>query len=697
MQETKAFLNERMGLDLAEDDVDRLQRQLEGWVAGLQLAALSRRQGLTQRDDLSISGRQRFIADYLSEDVLAQVPEALRRFLLQTSILDRLCASLCEAVTGEADGQKTLERLEGADLFLMPLDDRREWFRYHRLFADFLREELRRSYPDTVAALHGRAARWYLSADMPDPSFQHAVYADDPELVLHIFERYAQIKLMGGEFSLLKHWLDALPRAWSFNYPLIGLMRTGLLLFTGQLDACLRCVEEVEQRLESVEGQDSSFQLARVSAVRCSIACFQNDLARAKRLAAEALSALPDEDHLFRAIIYGSLGDTYRRNGYWREARACYVEMLDFIHEPAFHVQSAHVFGALADLELIQGRLRDAASYWMRALEAIEEREHWGRFPLPLTGWVYVRMGELLYEWNELEESWNHLVRGLERAEVGGDVQAMIAGYLIAGRLKLTEGDADAAEAYLERARPLVEKAHFLHWFSRFERLQLELWLAQDRLRAAVQWADEMLHKEALAERPESEVAELAIARVLLVKGDELAVERALALLETLRQAAEAEGRASVAIEALALQALGYRRRGDSASAMTALDRALRLAEPEGYVRRFVDLGLPMARLLQEAQSRGLMTGYVDILLAGFGGDLSWSAPAQLALPEPLTDREEDVLKLMAAGLTNPEIADEFVISPETVKKHASNIYSKLGVGSRTEAAARARELDLLD
>ena len=254
-QETEGFLNERMGLDLAKDDVERLHRQLEGWVAGLQLAALSRRQGLAQSGSLSIGGRQRFIADYLSEDVLAQLPEALRRFLLQTSILDRLCASLCEAVTEEEGGQKTLEKLEAEDLFLVPLDDRREWFRYHRLFADFLREELKRSHPEAVADLHRRAAHWYLSEDMPDSAFQHAIGADDPELVVRIFERYAQIKLIGGEFSLMKQWIDALPRAWYFNYPIIGLMRTGLLLFTGQIDACVRCIEEVEQRLASMEGQ----------------------------------------------------------------------------------------------------------------------------------------------------------------------------------------------------------------------------------------------------------------------------------------------------------------------------------------------------------------------------------------------------------------------------------------------------------
>ena len=213
------------------------------------------------------------------------------------------------------------------------------------------------------------------------------------------------------------------------------------------------------------------------------------------------------EDPAFDAAIYHALGDTYRRNGRWEEAQAIYLNALNLTHAPAFRIRSAHVFGALADLELRQGRLRNSAGYWRKALAVIQERENWGRLELPVIGWVYIRMGELLYEWNELAAAGDHLSRGLERAELGGDVRALIAGYLLAGRLKLTEGDIEAAIAYLERARPLVEQAPFPDWIGRFERCQLELWLAQDRLRAAVDWADAMLRDDALEGRPESEIA----------------------------------------------------------------------------------------------------------------------------------------------------------------------------------------------
>jgi LuxR family maltose regulon positive regulatory protein len=354
------------------------------------------------------------------------------------------------------------------------------------------------------------------------------------------------------------------------------------------------------------------------------------------------------------------------------------------------------VYGALADLDLRQGRLRAADANWQKALAAIEEPANWGRLPLPVIGWVYLRLGEILYERNERERSWDYLARGLERAELGGDVRAIIAGYVIAARIKLTEADVGVAAAYLEQARPLIEEASFPDWSSRFERCQLELWLAQDRLRAAIDWADAMQRDDALERQPDSEAAQLALARFLIVKEDRPSIERALSLLERLMRVATEEGRSGVHIEALALRAMALWQAGERTGAMTSLEHALRLAEPEGYVRLFADLGLPMARLLQEARSRDVMPNYVARLLAACGDGLASSGSTAVALPEPLSIREQEVLNLIAAGLTNREIADALVISAETVKKHTSSIFGKLSVSNRTEAAARARDLGIL-
>jgi LuxR family maltose regulon positive regulatory protein len=697
LQESAAFFNQSMGLELAEDKIIKLQDQLEGWVAGLQLAALTLQQHLTGTDKLVVSGRHRFIADYLAEDVLAPLPDKLRRFLLQTGILDRLCGPLCDAITGKEDGQAMLETLEREKLFLGPLDDSREWFRYHPLFADFLREELNRHHPNEVSDFHRRAARWYLANDLPEPAFDHALEGSDAELMVQIFDRYMNAKLSSGEIRVVERWVKALPAEWYSLYPVLGLARVGFLVYTGAFEESMRYIDEVEQRLTPAESEDRRWQLARVMAVRCFMACAQNDIAGAEVYAGHALQALSAEDRNWRPGIYATLGDAYRHNARWEEARASYLEALAVTDSPELRFLSVHVFGALADLALRQGRLRDANSYWRKAVAVIQKRENWDHLELPVMGWVYIRLGELLYEGNELAAAWEHLSRGLESAELGGDVRAMIAGYVIAGRLKLTLGEIAAATEYLELARPLVENAPFPDWVARFDRLQIELWLAQGQLRTAINWADEVGQGDELRGRLESEEAHLAMSRVLIVKGDAPTLGQALALLKRLLESAEAEGRTAIIIEALALQALAEWQRGEQPEAMTALERALRTAEPEGYVRLFADLGLPLARLLLEARSRDVMPDYVGKLLAAVSADLALPGSAEGTLPEPLSLREQEVLQLISAGLTNREIAEQLVISPETVKKHTGSIYGKLGVRGRTEAVRRAREVDLLD
>ncbi len=698
LDETTDFLNRLMGLDLTQDEIAPLHADLEGWVAGVQLASLTLRHPRGTARRRAITGRHRFIADYLHDDVLAQRPAAIRTFLRQTCLLDRLCAGVCAAVTGAdaAACQAMLDLLERENLFLQPLDDSREWFRYHRLFADVVHEDLLRHHPGDIAALHRRAARWYLTHDLPEPAFHHALAGDDVALVVHIIERYVTVKLFGGETRIVKQWLDALPAAWNATYPELGLARTAFLLLTGQVDASARCLDGVE-RLALAEPNNVHGPLARVAAVRCFIACFRNDLEQAETYADRALRDLPDADVSFRADIYHALGETYRGNGRWQEADAHYRKVLDLDPDPAAHIRSAHVFGALADLELRQGHLRGAAVYWRQALAAIQDRETWGRLPLPVIGWVHLRTAELHYEWNDLATARDHLSRGLECAELGGDIRTLIAGYLTAARISLTDGGIEAAASYMERARPLVEQSPFSDWTSHFERRQLDLWLAQDRLDAATAWVTAALADEALPARPDSESIHLAIARVLIVRGDLPSHHRASLLLESLRHAAAAGGRMSVQIEALALLAIAHWRDRDRTAALPLLEQALRLAEPEGYVRLFADLGLPMARLLQEAHSRRLMPDYVATLLTACGADLASPAAGKGPLPEPLSRREREVLHLIAAGLTNREIAVALTVSPETVKKHSASIFAKLGAGNRTAAAAKARILGILD
>jgi LuxR family maltose regulon positive regulatory protein len=327
----------------------------------------------------------------------------------------------------------------------------------------------------------------------------------------------------------------------------------------------------------------------------------------------------------------------------------------------------------------------------------IDTRATWGTLPLPVTGWIFIRSADLLYEWNMLEDAQRHLDQGIERAELGGDVRAIIAGCLLQARLHLTGGEVDRAADDLERCRPLVEETAFPESSARFERRQIELWLAQGKFTAALNRANQMIDETDPGNVPEKAIARLAMERVLITRGDQPAREQAVARLDRLLTAAEASGQSGAVIEALALMAIAHARNGDQAAAMIALERALRRAEPDGYTRLFADLGLPMARLLQTARSRGVLPEYVQRLLTAFTDLPTPIGGRQQTLPESLSERETEVLRLLAAGLTNQEIAGTLVISAETVKKHTSSIYGKLGVRSRTEAAARGRELDLLD
>ena len=693
--ETESLLNESSRIELSAQNIESLQNQLEGWVAGLQLVTLALERGLMKSERPEVTGQQRFVVDYLQYEVMTDLPQGMYDFLLRTSILERLCGPLCETVTEMEGGQAMLESLERERLFLLPLDDRREWFRYHSLFADFLAKELHRHYGSQVAALHRRAAHWFTMQGMDEPALQHAVAGHDGPTVAQIAENRFEIMLYSGQLRKLRKWLDALPEPWFWQYPVIGLVQAQLLGLVGNLSACMESLEKIEEAILQSERNDASWQLARVNTIRCRIACSMHDLDRAEPLAEIALQNLPAKDYHYRASVHFVLGEAYREVGRWQEAEAQYRQALSLVHDTAFRLMSAHIFGALADMALSLGQLHEAANYWDESLGVIGRRELWGYLPLPLTGWVYIRRAELQYEWNGLEKAADLVDRGLKRAELGGAVEALVVGHLVRARLLLARGTAEPAKTSLDQAQPYLKEVRFQNWRGRFDRLQVEVWLAQNHLRTAVNWSDAIFQDEALVDQPYNELTYLAAARVLIVKGDNPALQKALDLLRRLTKTAEAEGRTAVQIEALVFQALAYQKRGDEPRAMTAFEHALRLAEPEGYLRLFVDLGQEMARLLQTARARRVIPDYVAQLLEAFSED--WLMVEEQPLPEPLTEREFEILRLVSAGLTNREIAQQLVISAETVKKHAGNIYSKLGVSSRTEAAARARELDLID
>lgn len=366
-------------------------------------------------------------------------------------------------------------------------------------------------------------------------------------------------------------------------------------------------------------------------------------------------------------------------------------------HEPSYLIRSVHIFGALADMALRRGRLEEAEVIWRRALEAIRSQESWGRVPIPVSGWVCVRLAEIHYERDQIAEAASLLQRGLELAQLGGEPRSLIAGHLLAARIGLSQHDLAQTEVHLEMARPVVEQTQFAEWAARFERTRLELWIAQDKLRSIDQWLQQRLASPADPLRLDPDLADLTLARAQIVLGGEVNLTRAVTTLQRIAGEASRQGRLAIQIEALVLEALSLHARRDATGSFISLERALRYGNSHGYVRLFADLGQPMWFLLQEARARDVMPEYIGRILAACPASPAGSAGPEIVLTEPLSAREHQVLELLAAGLTNAEMGDRLFISPETVKKHTSSIYAKLAVRRRTEAVARARQLGLLE
>lgn len=691
LDETEAFLR-RFGLNLAAGETEKLQQATEGWAAALQLAGLGQQRSRTQPIP-PLDVNQRFIAEYLEQEVFAQLPDDMRGFLRSTSILERLNADLCDAVTDGQGSQAMLASLERDGLFTEPLDQSGEWYRYHALFRDFLQRELgSQSTPEAIRGLHARAAHWLAQQDLAEPAFRHAIEGLKPGLIIEICERHVPRRLLMGDFNALQAWFDSIPDDWYESYPILATSKAGFLLQSGALEAALAWLDRIDDQLAGQSEAEHRWIRARTTAARCGIACFRNELAAAESLANRALNDLPQDDVFFQAMICIALGDTYRKNAEWQRARDSYAKVLRFADAPLFHQLAIHVYGALADLDMRRGALRQAASSWKKALSEMDNVSNWGGLPLPLTGWIYIRLAEILLEWNALDQASSYLEHGLQRAELGGDTTSLIAGHLAACRLGLAQHEVGAASSHWGQARGLLDQAPYPERKEDLLRLQVELWLAQGDRAQAESWANAQWKAAADG----GSLLQLAVARAWLSAGNRTALKQVRALLSETEAAGQREGRVAVEIQAGMIKALAAWQLGDKVRGLTEINHPLHLAESEDYRRTFIALGLPMARLLQEADRRGALSAFGQGILANLQDQYATDPLHPSQLPEPLSDREVQVLELVAAGLTNQETADRLVISSGTVKKHLSNIYGKLGVSGRTRAAATARQLGLI-
>jgi LuxR family transcriptional regulator, maltose regulon positive regulatory protein len=716
-QEAAALLRTAVGPDLPAAAVAALADRTEGWVAGLQLAALS----LQGRTDVAefvqgFSGSHRYVLDFLAEEVLDRQPDHLVRFLLETSVLERVSGPLCDAVTGRSDSQQLLEAVERANLFLVPLDDVRGWWRYHQLFADLLRARLSQQQPERVPGLHRTAAAWSEAHGLVDDAVRHALAAEELAWVARLIEGHFDAMMWRSEDATLRRWLQTLPAALVRSRPRLCLVQAYSALLGGRLEAVEPHLADAERALaaaaeepyEPSAGRAASLLAnapAAITLAHAMLAREHGDAERTSRFGQQALTHLTDADRTLRhfAEYYLAMADWLR--GRVVEAEQALARLAsEQVAAGARYL--APLYRDLGQVQRARGHLGAALGTYQAALEIASEAGH----PLPPAGIAHVDMAEVRYERGELDAALAHATQGVALSQQLGWARQLVAALAILAWIRHAQGDRAGALAAMQEAEGVQPSPAMVGLFNPLPALRARLALANGEVAEAAGWVRQRgLGVDDQPSYPR-EREYLVLVRVLLAQQ---APERALGLLERLHAAAAAQGRIGSVIEVRALQALALDAGGDRAAALTALAEALALGAPEGYLRVFVDEGQPMAALLHQllAGRRQQRPAAVDAIPREYLARLV-DAFERAGLPirppvgrggvvvaglvEPLTARELEVLRLLAAGAPNRAIAEQLVVTPETVKKHLSHLFDKLGVANRTQAVARARELGLL-
>jgi LuxR family transcriptional regulator, maltose regulon positive regulatory protein len=709
-EEAAAYLNQAMGLALTAADVAALEGRTEGWIAALQLAALS----LQGRDDVAafiadFAGDDRYIVDYLAEEVLQRQPEHVQHFLLQTSALDRLSGPLCDAVTGQDGGKAMLGALERGNLFLVPLDDRRRWYRYHQLFADVLRARMLDEQPDQVPDLNRRASAWYEQNGQPSEAIGHALAAGEVERAADLIELAIPALRRRRQEATIRGWLDAIPSDAVRVRPVLAVGYIGALMAGGEFEGVEDRLREAERWLEPTgAGADATWappagvvvvdraELARlpgaIGMYRAALALVRGDRSATIDHAQRVIHRAAAEDHLTRAGASALSGLARWGGGDLEAAHQAYSVAAEGLRRAGYIADVLGCSITLADIRITQGRLGEALRTYERALRLAATQQGG---VLRGTADMYVGMSQIACERNDLPAATQHLLRAEALGEHTWLPQNPYRWRVAMARVREAEGDLDGALDLLDEALR-VYTGDFSPNVRPIPALRARVLAAQGRVSEAFAWAREqgLSAEDDLSYLHEFE--HITLARMLLARhGDERAagaLDEATQLLERLLRAAEAGERTGSVIEILVLQALADQAGGDLPAALASLRRALTLSEPEGYVRVFAGEGAAAASLLRVAARQGIAPA--RRLLAAVDG--SEGRPVQPGLIEPLSERELDVLRLLGTDLDGPEIARELTVSLNTMRTHTRNIYAKLGVNNRRAAVRRAAELDLL-
>jgi LuxR family transcriptional regulator, maltose regulon positive regulatory protein len=720
-EEAAALLGETAGPGVPGTAVAALVARTEGWAAGLQLAGLSLRGHADAAGfAAAFSGSHRFVLDYLADEVLERQDEQVRGFLLETSVLERLSGELCDAVTGRAGSQAMLQDIERAGLFLVPLDEVRGWWRYHHLFADLLCARLQAEQPGRAVALHRAAAAWCEDHDLADDAVRHALAAGDPAWAARLVERHVEALLGRSEGVTLRRWLSALPAEVAGGRPRLCLAQAYGAAMGFQLEALEALLDDAE-RAFAVSGDEpyepslgppqGDSVLANVPAgiafLRASLARLRGDAALAAGYNQQALARLGEDDWLMRSFVRWNQAVADWLGGRLGPAERGLAEVL-----AERQAAGAEFFAGflpmrvcydLGEVQRAQGNLDAALATYRQALDTADE----DRRQAALTGPAHVGLAQVLYERDELTAALDHATRGVTLCRQLAFTQSLATGLAVVARIRHAHGDAAGALAAMGEAGQAGLSPQVATLLNPVPSQRARLLLAQGDVRAAAQWTTAAgLSPDDEPDYPR-ERAYLVLARVLLAQNDP---GPALTLLQRLLGLAAAQGRAGSVIEIQALRALALAACGDHASALGALTEALTLGCRHGYVRIFADEGAPMRALLaqlsaarpgQQPAARGIDPGYLAALVRACGqadaaAPRSRAAGAAPGLVEPLTGRELEVLRLLAAGRSNQRIAHDLVVALDTVKKHVTHVLGKLGAANRTEAVARARDLGLI-
>lgn len=721
--EATTFLHQSLSGPLTASQVATLQNKTEGWVAGLQLATLSL-QGAANSASLidSFKGNQQHILDYLVEEVLERQPQSLQSFLLRTSILEQMCASLCEAVVGDTtmNGATTLEQLERLNLFMVPLDQDRTWYRYHHLFAESLRHILHRTEPDRISDYHLRAAQWYEQQGWIAEAIQHAISGQSFEYAAHLIEQEIQTS-ENPRFDaiVLRHALNKLPAQLTDRRPWLLVAKAWVGFTSSQFAEAIAAIQTLEQCLKenssTTENTDRLWGL--IIALKGMQARQQGNTAESTECMEKALRLLPQDNSWLRSLILLNLGVTYFVADNYEAAK-------QLLHEVSRIGKARGTADpAIAGLYLqaqfltLRGELDKATSLCQQGLELATER-HWLATYAGVL--VQVALADLLREQNQLDTAAQHLIQSIDRA-IQNRQPGLMMGFITLARVRQAQGDWQGAWAAIREA----ERCQPWLWSTilSVEACKARLYLAEGNLEGAFPselcealntWVEssglsieDNLHYNRTEQFPKaSELDYLTYARVLVAQGkhETSHLQNALRLLIRIQEFAHAGGRTVRVMEALLLQSLVFQAQGDLDHSLDALNQALNIPRQGHYTRLFLDEGKPMAELLQLAVSKKIHPDATKRLLRIFDSvqekptvtNQPLIEPLTDALIEPLSERELEVLQYLATGMSNQAIADQLFVSLAAVKWHARNIYGKLEVNNRTQAVARARELGLL-